>query len=185
MRTGWKVVGAVALLLAGGLALAAAALPRADEVLSAAKTQAATERKNIFLTFGASWCEPCHRLEAFLNAADIAPLLQKYFVFAKLNVAEEHGEHPDMESPGAEKMLKELGGDNDGVPFIFFLDAQGSKLVDSHRPVHGTARFVNIGYPDTPQEIFWFMEMLKRGAPRMTEEERRVVGEKLRAAGRN
>ena len=180
-----RVVGALGLSLACGLAFAVAATPSADEVLSAAKTQAAAQHKNIFLTFGASWCGPCHRLEAFVNAPDIAPLLQKYFVFAKLNVAEEHGEHPEMESLGAEELLKELGGDNNGVPFIFFLDAQGNKLVDSNRPVHGKARFMNIGYPDTQQEIFWFMEMLKTGAPGMTEEERRVIDTRLRTAGRN
>ncbi len=171
--------------LMGGAAMAAAQPPSASEVLSEAREQAAVQHKNIFLTFGASWCGPCHRLERFLNAPEIAPVLQKYFVFARLHVAEEHGEHPELESPGAQKMLTELGGDAGGIPFIFFLDADGTKLADSNRPTGGKPRFANVGYPDTREEIAWFMAMLKKGAPEMTDEERRVVDGNLRMAGRN
>jgi len=184
MRSTGKLGAVALLLLVFGAGLACATPPRASEVLNEARAEAAAQHKNIFFTFNASWCGPCHRLEMFVNAPQIAPLLQKYFVFAKLNVAEEHGEHPELENPGAEKLLVALGGENTGIPFIFFLDADGNKLADSNRPVEGKTRFANVGYPDTPEEIAWFMAMLKKGAPGMTDEERRMVDGKLRLAGR-
>src|SRR5579862_7673188 len=88
-----------------GLPLFAQAPLPATQVVGTAKTQAMQQRKLIFLVFGASWCGPCHRQDAFMAAPEIRPILEKYFVLAKLNVEEEVGKHPELNSPGGEQLL--------------------------------------------------------------------------------
>jgi len=70
------VILSVMFLLATGGALgwtAAEAPPSADDVLSQAEAQAAAERKDIFLIFGASWCGWCKRLDRFNQLQVSAP----------------------------------------------------------------------------------------------------------------
>ena len=43
-----------------------------------------------------------------------------------------------------------------GIPWIAILDGEGKKLVTSDGPQG------NIGYPAKPEEIAWFLEMLKK-----------------------
>jgi hypothetical protein len=43
-----------------------------------------------------------------------------------------------------------------GIPWMAILDGEGKKLVTSDGPQG------NIGYPGTPAEIAWFLEMLKK-----------------------
>jgi thioredoxin-related protein len=155
---------------------------RADQIFENAKAEAAQQHKLIFLVFGASWCGPCHRLDAFLTSPETRPIVQKYFVLAKLNVDEKKGKHPELETPGAENMLAKLGGANAGVPFIVFLDATGSPIVDSRPLVDGRPEGENIGYPAQPKEVDWFMAMLKKAVPSMTADESRTIERWLRGA---
>ena len=157
----------------------------ASQVLNDAKAQAAEQHKLIFLVFGASWCGPCHQLDSFVTAREIDPILNKYFVFAKLNVEEKAGKHPDLDSPGGEDLAAKLGAVDAksrliGLPFIVFLDATGKFIVNSNRPVDGHSRGVSIGYPSTPEEIDWFMAMFKKAVPSMTSDESRSIEEWLR-----
>lgn len=68
-----------------------AAAPSAEQVLSGARSKAASEDKAIFVHFSASWCPWCQRLEAWLEQPDIKPVFEKHFVRAKL-VIRERGE---------------------------------------------------------------------------------------------
>jgi thiol-disulfide isomerase/thioredoxin len=155
----------------------------ADQALANAESTSAEEHKMIFLEFGASWCGPCHRLDAFLAAPETSPVIRKYFVVAKLHVDEKHGKHPELETPGADALRTRLGGEGFGVPFIVFLDPTGKPIANSIRLVNGHAHG-NVGYPAEPEEIDWFMEMLKSAVPSMTEDESRTVEEWLRQRGR-
>jgi len=48
--------------------------------------------------------------------------------------------------------------------------------VDSVRPVYGPRNnHSNIGYPETPTTINWFLEMLRRAAPSLTPNERETI----------
>ena len=140
----------------------------AEQVLAAAKSEALAEHKPIFLVFGASWCGPCHAMEAFLNDKKIHPILEKYFVLAALHVREEQGKHPELNSPGSEKLLGDFGGESMGIPFLVFLDEQGQLVINSNRPVKGKPVGENVGYPAVPVEISWFMTMLKKTLPALT-----------------
>jgi hypothetical protein len=52
-----------------------------------------------------------------------------------------------------------------GFPFIEMTDENGKPIVNSY--IDGKPD-ENIGYPVLPQEIDWYMEMLKRAAPTLS-----------------
>jgi thioredoxin-related protein len=178
-----KIVPALVLpFLMSVVAYAAQQRPSAERVLADAKSAAVEQHKDIFLVFGASWCQPCHELEAFVADRKIRPILGKYFVIADLSVEEEHGKHPELNSPGAEKLLEDFGNKDGGVPFIVFLDQQGQLLINSNRPSMGKDKGGNVGYPAAPEEIDWFMQMLRKTLPSLSESDAHTIETWLRRA---
>ncbi len=163
----------------------AMAAKTAQEILTEATHQAAEQHKIVFFEFGASWCSQCHRLDAFLSSPEIAPIVQKYFVLANVHFQEKEGKHPELETPGADKLMAQFGNP-EGVPYIVFFDANGNAIVTSSRRVEGKKRGDNIGYPDAPEEIDWFMTMLKESVPTMNADETQQIESWLRhASSRN
>jgi hypothetical protein len=79
------------------------------------------------------------------------------------------------------KLMAQFGGPH-GVPYFVFFDANGETIVTSDRPVAGSKRGDNIGYPDSPEEIEWFMTMLKRGVPAMGTDETQTIESWLKHA---
>jgi thioredoxin-related protein len=156
--------------------------PSADEVLATAKSAAVAQHKAIFLVFGASWCPPCRELEAFMDDREIRPILEKYFVLVSLAVFEERGKHPELNSPGAAKLVADFGGEAGGVPFLVFLDTQGQLLINSNRPVKRKPNGENIGYPALPVEIDWFMTMLQKTIPSLPKADAHTIETWLRRA---
>jgi len=146
--------------------------PSADEVLAPMKAKASAEKKAIFLHFGASWCGWCKKLDAFLDGPDIKPVFEKYFIPVKL-VVQENEKNKDLENPSAEALLKKLGGP-DGLPYSAFLDARGDMIVNSKRDG------ANIGYPAQPSEIDWFLQMMKKAAPSISQDDLKVIETALR-----
>lgn len=86
------------------------------------------------------------------------------YVLVKLDVQEQKDKTATLENPGGQKLMKEWGGENSGLPFMVFLDAKGKKLADSNA-LPGDK---NIGYPAAPEEITAFEKLLVKTAPRMT-----------------
>ena len=154
-----------------------AATPTADQVLTEAKARAAKENKTIFLHFGASWCGWCKRLDAFLDRPDIKPVFDKYFIPVKL-VVQENEKNKALENPGAEAVMKRLGGPA-GLPYSAFLDKDGKLLVNSMRP-SGSGAGENIGFPSQAQEVDWFVAMMKKAAPRMAKDDLKMLEASLR-----
>jgi thiol-disulfide isomerase/thioredoxin len=137
----------------------------------------------VFLIFSASWCGPCHQLDKFLKNSEMKPLVEKYFVIVQMHIDE--AKNPELNTPGGDELLTKLAAKQphtSGVPFIIFLDGSGKPIVNSDRPIQGKTTGDNIGYPVAPEEIVWFMEMLKRGAPGMTEGEARQIETWLKKA---
>jgi hypothetical protein len=154
--------------------LASAAPPTADQVLAGARTKASAEHKAIFLHFGASWCVWCHRLDAYLDRPEIKPVFEKYFVPVKL-VVQENDKNKALENSGADQILKQLGGPS-GLPYSAFLNAEGALIVNSKREGQ------NIGFPNQPQEIDWFVEMMKNAAPSIEEKDLKTLESALRTS---
>jgi thioredoxin-related protein len=155
----------------------------ADSLLAEAQAQASTQHKNVFLIFSASWCGPCHQLDSFLQNSDTKPIVDKYFVIVHIHIDE--AKKPELNTPGGDELLTRLASKEphtSGVPFLIFLDSSGKAIVNSDRPVPGQAGGDNIGYPVAPEEIAWFMEMLKRGAPAMPKTEAKQIESWLKKA---
>ena len=149
----------------------------AEKILGTAQKQAAAEHKAVFLIFGASWCGPCKRLERFLGVPANRQVIEKYFVTAHLSVAEEYGGNPARNTPGADKLFTNLGGPPGEVPFLVMLDETGSPIVNSNRPEGRKTE--NIGYPEEPEEISWFMTMLRKAAPAISSDEAQTMESSL------
>jgi hypothetical protein len=77
-------------------------------------------------------------------------------------------------------MWKRFGAEG-GLPYFLFLDSAGKVLTTSIEPARDGKKGGNIGHPSEPHEVDWFMEMLQKGAPKMTADERGVIEKYLRA----
>jgi thioredoxin-related protein len=181
MKTIRRTLALIVILLASAACMAAADTPQpADQVLAAAESAAAAQHKNVWVIFGASWCGWCHKLDALINSPDAGPMLQQHFAIAHVTV-DEHGDKASLDNPGGDKLRKRLGGsDNSGLPFFAFLDPAGQVIVNSNRPVPGKPG-ENIGFPSAPEEVDWFMTMLRRAAPSLGAEQTRMIEARLRS----
>jgi thiol-disulfide isomerase/thioredoxin len=166
-KAAMKSIGSSIIALLFASVAAFAGTPPAEQVLSAAKAKALIEHKTIFLHFGASWCSWCKRLDAFLDRPDIKPVFEKYFIPVKL-VIKEKEQDKALENPGADEVFQKFGGPS-GIPLFAFLDAKGTLLINSKRDGK------NIGYPTEPQEIDWFVKMMKQAAPNISPEDIKVI----------
>lgn len=166
--------------LAGLLLLAAETPPPASAVLESAGAAAAAQHKSIFLIFHASWCGWCKKLDQFLETPEIKPVIDKYFVVAHLTV-QEQGARKSLNNPEGDEVMAHAGGKDAGLPFFAFLDEKGETIANSIRPGEGNDAERNIGHPVKPQEVDWFLIMVKKAAPAMSADEAKVLENWLRA----
>lgn len=93
-------------------------------------------------------------------------------------------ESPDnkaLENAGGDKLMNDLKGEKAGLPFFAFVRADGKMIENSKRKAKADDPGQNVGHPVAPEEIAWFMEMLTKGAPKMTKEERASLETWLKA----
>lgn len=143
----------------------------ADERIAAALEIAKREGRSVIVTVGTSWCAWCERLQDFLTGDKAGPVLERYFVIVPLNQEKVEGANAFRWANALDK--------SSGIPWYAVLDATGKVLATSDRPKEG-----NTGYPARPDEIAWFMDVLKRAAPGMDEASIGVVETELTRLGK-
>lgn len=131
-------------------------VPSASEVMQEAKTEAAAQGKNIFIIFHASWCVWCYRMDSAMNEPALKPFFTDNYVIRHLTVDESKGKE-QLENPGADAFRKKYNGDRQGIPFWLIFDKDGNLLQDS-RAEDGN----NVGCPAQPEEVAYFIEVLKK-----------------------
>ncbi len=109
-----------------------------------------------------------------MSKPEVKPIFDRYFVTVKL-IIQESTDKKHLENPGGQGLKDANGGKNAGLPFFYFADAKGKPIVSAIRPAEGADKGGNVGCPYEPQEIAWFMEMLKRAAPKMAAPERAAI----------
>jgi len=154
------------LLFVSCLVLAAASKAQApksaDEILKQAYTEAAKEKKNVFVVFHASWCGWCKKMDAAMNDPSVKKFFTDNYVIRHLVVYESKGKE-SLENPGALDLLKKYRGEDQGIPYWFVFDKDGKLLADSKlRPEGGGLETGdNTGCPASEKEVAYFLKVVK------------------------
>lgn len=168
----------IALSVMASAAFAQAPPPAsAEAAINAARGKAIQGNKAVFVRFTASWCGWCHKMQGVLDKPEIKAIWDKYFVSQPIIVLE-NGDKEKLENPGGEKLMESVGGKDQGIPFFYFADAKtGKMIVNSLMPAEGGKKAANVGCPYEPNEVAFFMDIIKKAAPKMSDAERTKLQE--------
>lgn len=139
-------------------------IPSAKTILENAYQRAATEHKNVFVIFHASWCGWCRKMDAAMNDGSCKKSFENNYVIIHLTT-EESKNNKYLENSGAEVYKQKWLGEKAGLPFWVILDKDGNVLADSYIRKPGVPKDKpgeNIGCPGSEEEINAFTTILKK-----------------------
>ncbi len=174
---------AISLLLSFALVTGAVAKDKvlpAEKIMNKAYAQAKKENKKVFVIFHASWCGWCHRMDSIMAMPETKAFFNDNFVIRHL-VTGETGDKKHLDNPGAKEMMEKYNGAKAGIPYWLIFDAKGNLLADSRMPSKdksGKEIMANMGCPANPDEVAYFVTLLKKHTP-LKEAELRVIAEKF------
>lgn len=139
--------------------------PNAEQVLADALLEARRTERNVLLAFGTRGCLPCRQLERFFD--EQAAIIERYYVVRRIDV-------DDKMFRGLEILDRYRPFATDGglrgvqyYPWQAILDADGTRIVMSDDGPPGVIGLAQGG----PADRAWFLEMLRRGAGRISDAE--------------
>jgi len=150
------------------------------KILKQAYAEAAKDNKKVMVIFHASWCGWCHRMDTIMNLPETKPFFDNNFVIRHLVVMEAK-DKKHLENPGAMEFMIKNNGDKQGIPFWLILDSKGTLLADSRMPSkdkNGNEVLANTGCPAQPEEVDYFIGLLKKTTP-LKEAELAIIAEKF------
>jgi thioredoxin-related protein len=145
----------------------------AEAILKEAYSRAAKEHKNVLVMFHASWCVWCHRMDSSINDVTCKSFFDNNYVITHLTVDELDG-NKTLENSGANEFRTKYNGDGQGIPYWLIFDKNGKLLADS-RFTDGN----NIGCPANPQEVDYFITLLKKTS-KLTDDELAIIARRFR-----
>jgi thiol-disulfide isomerase/thioredoxin len=149
----------------------------AKSVLANAQQKAKQENKKIFLKFTASWCGWCHKMDAAMKDSSTIKLFNNNYVIAYIDVME-MGPKKKIENEGGLDVMKQYGGDKQGLPYWVVLDENGKLLANSLIKADGISldakQGQNAGCPASDNEIPYFTRVLKNTS-KLTDAELEII----------
>lgn len=157
-----------------------------DQIMTAAKTEAKAEKKNVFVIFHASWCGWCKKMDASMQDPASKQYFDDNFVITHITVLET-GDKVALDNPGGQKMLEEYGGGESGIPYWLIFDADGNLLADSktRKPGQTQEEGQNLGCPATEPEIKDFIAKLQKTSTITDQQAEAVMARFLKNAPAN
>ncbi len=148
----------------------------AKNILNHSLELAKKNNKSVFVIFHASWCIWCKRLEAAMNSNQLKKIFDNHFEIVYIDVLERKEKIDELENPGGEKIMADLGGKDAGLPFYVFLNSNGEKIADSK----AMPKDENIGYPAAKEEIETFVKLMKKSSKSLTKHQLAEVKDYLK-----
>jgi len=136
----------------------------ANEILQKAIAEGTTDKKIVFLHFGAPWCGWCHRMEDWMAEPQVAAILGKAFADLKVDTDR---------MLGGQALLKKYCEKQGGIPWFVFVSPEDGTVVTTSDGPKG-----NIGFPATDEEIAYFVTMLET-TKRLSPEDIHLLNESL------
>ena len=135
----------------------------ADAILKEAYATASKENKKVFILFHASWCTWCRKMDSSLNDASCKKYFDDNFVIRHMTVYED-ASNKKLETPGALEFLTKYKGEKLGLPYWVIFDAKGNLAGEAKMPTGPGEDEKSTGCPATPEEIDYFIDVLKKTA---------------------
>ena len=140
------------------------AVPKLDakSLFEKALARAKKEDKKVLVHLSAPWCGSCLRLDAFIK--EHKNIFEPDYVLLKIDIER---------MANGKAVASQLGASLRSVPWIAIVDAEGKPLITSDGPGG------NIGIPENPKGIAYFLKMIGDTSSRITEEQFEGIGSDL------